>query len=495
MNVKNIPPPGTSYDPQWYVSRPFEEKAALNYLFHKSPVLLWGPRMQGRTWLWNHVLTSWKESFPRGQFLLVDVRNFGPNALSSLDNCLRTLAEKMLHSTRRERRAVMLDDIWDEDGDSKEECTDVVERHVMMQQSGPLLLVLDHADVIHSRPYYEEFASLLREWAEASGHPWDRLRMLVSVSTHPARLRTAVHQSPFANLSVPIEVADLEHLQVERLVRLHQLRWSSGELDMLMRSVGGQPYLLRAVLADVLDGRYSLGALSEGSPIGRSFVANHLALLRARLDADETLRSAFERLACDSRSAVSEDVADTLIRQGLVKRTSDGHTVRYEIFKRLLAAAPTVRDSRRPLRLFVSAVCKDEESTSRLAVHLSGLTRDKIIAPWHVGMMGAGLDRVAETDRRFNEADVVVLLVSADAIASNGWYELMKRAIGRSNVRVIPVVVRSCDYATTPLGDLAPLPRNGIPVDRWPDREDAWAEVAREMRDACLDARRALLAC
>jgi hypothetical protein len=48
--------------------------------------------------------------------------------------------------------------------------------------------------------------------------------------------------------------------------------------------------------------------------------------------------------------------------------------------------------------------------------------------------------------------------------------------------RVIPVILRHCDWHGTPIGQLQALPKDGKPVVGWPDRDQAFADVARGIR-------------
>lgn len=45
------------------------------------------------------------------------------------------------------------------------------------------------------------------------------------------------------------------------------------------------------------------------------------------------------------------------------------------------------------------------------------------------------------------------------------------------SARVLPILVGPFDWERSPVRGLAPLPSNGVPVVRWPDREEAWIDV------------------
>jgi internalin A len=72
--------------------------------------------------------------------------------------------------------------------------------------------------------------------------------------------------------------------------------------------------------------------------------------------------------------------------------------------------------------------------------------------------------------------------VSADFIASDYCYEIeMKRALERhenSEARVIPVIVRDCNWRIASFAKLQALPKDGKAVKKWPDKDSAWRNVA-----------------
>jgi hypothetical protein len=63
----------------------------------------------------------------------------------------------------------------------------------------------------------------------------------------------------------------------------------------------------------------------------------------------------------------------------------------------------------------------------------------------------------------------------------------MKRAMERHDAkeaRVIPVILRDCDWHSAPFGKLLAAPRDGKPVTLWPDIDQAFADVAKQVRRA-----------
>lgn len=139
-------------------------------------------------------------------------------------------------------------------------------------------------------------------------------------------------------------------------------------------------------------------------------------------------------------------------------------------------------------KLFFSYSHKDEELRDELETHLSTLKREGLIAALHDRRITAG-DRLDDAIHAYlEEADVILCLLSPDFIESDYCYSReMTRALERhatGEAKVIPVVVRHCDWRNTPLAQLRGTPRDNRPVRSWPDRDEAWFDVAQDVRAA-----------
>jgi len=139
------------------------------------------------------------------------------------------------------------------------------------------------------------------------------------------------------------------------------------------------------------------------------------------------------------------------------------------------------------LDVFISYSHKDDEYRERLEVHLALLKRQKIIRVWHDRRIGAGKDIHREINENLETAAVVLLLVSSDFLASDYCYDReLARAMERhreGSARVIPVILRVCDWHGAPFGDLKAVPRDGQPITKFADRDEGFNEVAKAIRD------------
>jgi len=138
------------------------------------------------------------------------------------------------------------------------------------------------------------------------------------------------------------------------------------------------------------------------------------------------------------------------------------------------------------IELFFSYSHKDERMRDKLEKHLSALRRENVIAGWHDRKIMPGGEWKDQIDEHIETAHIILLLVSAEFLNSDYCYDVeLKRAIARHDAgeaRVVPIILRPCDWVNTPIGKLQALPRDGRPVSDFPTQDHAFNEVARGVR-------------
>ncbi|MFT3771515.1 MAG: protein kinase [Minicystis sp.] len=138
------------------------------------------------------------------------------------------------------------------------------------------------------------------------------------------------------------------------------------------------------------------------------------------------------------------------------------------------------------VKVFISYAMADERLCRELREHLALMERDEAIEIRDRRQLRPGDQQRETIAERLENASIVVALLSASYFSEEYEAELvpaMQRA-RTGKVRVIPVVVRACDWQTGVLRDLAPLPRNGLAIESWPTRDEAWGDVVRALRQA-----------
>jgi hypothetical protein len=138
--------------------------------------------------------------------------------------------------------------------------------------------------------------------------------------------------------------------------------------------------------------------------------------------------------------------------------------------------------------VFFSYSHVDEKLRDRLELALTMLKREGAIQSFHDRRIEAGMDLDGKIFGELERADVILVLVSPDFLASNYCYdrELM-RALERyreGSARLIPIVLRPCEWQRSPLAGIMALPTDGKPVTKFADLDDAFLDISMGIRAA-----------
>jgi hypothetical protein len=119
---------------------------------------------------------------------------------------------------------------------------------------------------------------------------------------------------------------------------------------------------------------------------------------------------------------------------------------------------------------------------------LSLLQAHGVICGWHDRRIEAGTEWDGAISEHLEEAGIILLLVSADFLATRYCRDVeITRAMERheaGTAPVIPVILRPVDaWNTAPFGKLQALPEKGKAVTTWKNRDEAFADIARGIRE------------
>jgi len=140
------------------------------------------------------------------------------------------------------------------------------------------------------------------------------------------------------------------------------------------------------------------------------------------------------------------------------------------------------------LQVFYSYSHRDEKYRKRLETHLSLLQRQRVIKGWDDRKIGVGDEWEGCIDEHLEEADIILLLISADFLASAYCYDIeMTRALDKhmaGTARVIPIMLHPVDWEGAPFNHIQGLPTNMHPVTgrEWHTQAEAWTDVVKGIR-------------
>ena len=138
--------------------------------------------------------------------------------------------------------------------------------------------------------------------------------------------------------------------------------------------------------------------------------------------------------------------------------------------------------------IFIAYAHEDEKILEELKTHLAVLERTQNVTIWYDGLVMPGQEWQAITKEVMQKSQIILLLISADFIASDECYnESMKHALDMHRAgkcTVIPVLARACLWQDTPFSSLQILPKNQQPLtsSAWQTHEDPFTQVAENLR-------------
>ena len=140
----------------------------------------------------------------------------------------------------------------------------------------------------------------------------------------------------------------------------------------------------------------------------------------------------------------------------------------------------------RPTTLFYSYAHADEALREQLEQHLQLLEDQGLLLSWHDRQIEEGSDWQHALNEHLEHASIILLLISPDFLTSNYCRKEMQRALERQQAgeaRVIPLILRPCEWQKAPFGHLQALPRDGKPVTSWPNQDEAFLQVSRSLHE------------
>jgi tRNA A-37 threonylcarbamoyl transferase component Bud32 len=152
----------------------------------------------------------------------------------------------------------------------------------------------------------------------------------------------------------------------------------------------------------------------------------------------------------------------------------------------------TTAEPEAPVRIFLAYAEADDSYRRELEKHLATLMRKSVLLLWHERMIAAGADWQTEVNDNLKEAEIILLLVSADFLDSKYCVgSEIEKAVQRhtqGRAVLIPILVRPCMWTEEPFSAcdpaLSPLPSNGRAVSEWKHVDQAFLDVVEGIHGA-----------
>jgi TIR domain len=139
------------------------------------------------------------------------------------------------------------------------------------------------------------------------------------------------------------------------------------------------------------------------------------------------------------------------------------------------------------IKIFLSYAHEDEDMKNQLDKHLIMLKRTEKIEVWQDRKIMAGDVWDESIKKELHDADIILLLISVDFNNSKYiWEHEVSDAMMRhekGEVRVIPIILRRCEWSDMPYAKLQAIPIGAKPVSSFTDKDEAYMIIAKSIRE------------
>lgn len=143
-----------------------------------------------------------------------------------------------------------------------------------------------------------------------------------------------------------------------------------------------------------------------------------------------------------------------------------------------------------PIKIFIAYSHEDQAGLEALRTHAIPLLERGNISIWFDGELKPGDVWDAVINPNLHAADIILMLLSPNSLASDYFNQEMEYAFKRHEegiTWVIPIVLSACLWDHTPLAGMQGLPKGMIPINSWPNPDQAWNDVLQGITEIIRD--------
>jgi hypothetical protein len=280
-----------------------------------ATITIRAPRQTGKSSL---LIRGVAQARARGSKVVsIDLQPIDNSYLQSLDSFLHYFATFTFSKLGLDTSVI--DKAWQSALSPSDKITYVMENYVLPQCDTKIILAIDEADRLLKTSFHDTFFGLIRFWHNnrAANELWDKLDILMVISTEPHLLIREITQSPF-NVGLRIVLQDFDQNQVSDLNMRYQNPFSNQVLPDVMDFLNGHPYLTHRAMYTLMTEPMSWEQLkqiaaSQHSPFG-DHLRRYLWLLRDQRQLQNALKHIVTHRRCPD-----EMLFYRLLQAGLVK--------------------------------------------------------------------------------------------------------------------------------------------------------------------------------
>ena len=334
--VLSYPSGAVKLDDLFYIERDVDLELAEALKMPGETITIRGPRQVGKTSLLTRGIHQGQRRFG-ARVVYFDLQGAGEEATATLDTFLHTLA--ILIFDELNLALELICQAWQSQLPAQRKLGKLLERHVLAGDEQPVLLAMDEIDRLQFTEFHVDFFGLIRSWHNRrASHPiWNKLTILMAISTEPYLLIDNLNQSPF-NVGQVLHLKDFDAAQVATLIARYGPPARVEDLPGMTSLLAGHPYLTRVALYTMVVDKLTWSDLEGAAISDNGPFHQHLQLQYRLAIHDNRLRNAFREIVYTNRCA-DEEAGFRLMKAGLVKRLDNGdYDCRCELYRRYFAS-------------------------------------------------------------------------------------------------------------------------------------------------------------
>ena len=137
----------------------------------------------------------------------------------------------------------------------------------------------------------------------------------------------------------------------------------------------------------------------------------------------------------------------------------------------------------KPLKAFITYSHNDLQQNTELKTRLAVMENESKITLWDDNEILPGDEWYKDISTHLAGSDILLYLVSAASLESKNCNKELAGAL-EINIRVIPIILESCDWQNHQLSRFEVLPHKGKPISKWDHEGDGWQNVVEGIRKA-----------
>ena len=135
----------------------------------------------------------------------------------------------------------------------------------------------------------------------------------------------------------------------------------------------------------------------------------------------------------------------------------------------------------KPLKIFITYAHKNSTAKDELIARLAVMEGEKKITFCEDNEIRSGNEWHKDISNTLADSGILLYLVSAASLASKYCYKELAEALN-FNVRVIPIILESCNWLNHQLSEFQALPDNGKPINECQPESKGWQNVVDGIR-------------